>query len=263
MDWTGFILDNLSWLIFIGLCLAVLVYVLFFLKNERTHELGPRRIQYIPYTALWRPRNNPGALLGAFLFLAGSMPFLLGFPLLLSIFIGCCVIAVVMEKRRTGATPWSMLVFPVALIAAAMATKILIEQDSPLLDRTMSWVVVMATGLVVMFVSLWHGGRRVRRDWRRVQARVLDKEIYEDIGYADGADSGTTWFFTLLCEFELNGETYRVTPSFWRSFGTQSGVRRFLEKVVNRNGLCELWVNPKNPLEAELVGRDVKDALLH
>ncbi len=263
MDWTGYVLDNLSWIVFLGLCLVVLVYTLLFINKDCKDKLGPQRLEYIPFTDRWQPSNNPGALFGAFLFLAGGMPFLLGFPVVLIVFIGVGVISIAVEKWRTGNFPWTKLVFPVALIAAAVATKILIEQDSHLLDHTMGWVAVMASGLVVMFVSLWYGGRRARRNWQRVQARVLNKEIYEDVGYADGAEPGKTWFFTLLCEFDLNGETYRVTPSFWRSFATKSGVERFLEKVVNRNGLCELWVNPQNPLETELLGRDVKDALLH
>ncbi|TVM36437.1 DNA translocase FtsK 4TM domain-containing protein [Oceanidesulfovibrio marinus] len=264
MGWTAFVLDNLSWLVFVAICLVVLVYVLFFMKKDREDDTGPKRTPYIPYMDRWRPNTNPGALAGAFLFLAGGMPFLLGFPLLLIILIGVGVIAIILEKRRTGNTPWPMLVFTVGLIAAAIETKILIARKSPLLDHTMAWVAVMAAGLVVALISLWYGGRRTRRSWKRIQARVLDKEIYKDISYADGGeDTARTWCFQLLCEFELNGETYQVTPGFWRTFGTESGVKRFLARAIDNNGRCALWVNPQNPLQAELVGRDVKDVLLH
>lgn len=263
MDWTGFVLDNLSWLIFVGICLAVLVYALFFMKKDRENNLGPQRIQYIPFTDRWQPNSNPGALFGAFLFLAGGMPFLLGFPVVLVVFIAVGVVAAIFTKRLTGSMPWSMVLFTTGLVVWAGFTWSLEKNDSPLLGHTMGWLGVMAAGLIVALVSLLYSGRRTRRNWQRVQARVLDKEIYEDFSYTGDDEPGKTWFFTLLCEFELGGQTYRVTPSFWRSFGTKSGVGRFLEKVVNRNGLCELWVNPQNPLETEVVGRDVKDVMLH
>ena len=121
-------------------------------------------------------------------------------------------------------------------------------------------IAVCLSGLLVIAISLICAGRKTRRHWRRVRARCLDREIWKEDG--DGPDSGKTWNFQTLCEFELDGEAYRVTPGYWSTFATRAGIQRFLNKNI-QEGMCELHVNPDNPLQTEFVGHDIKDLLLH
>ena len=131
----------------------------------------------------------------------------------------------------------------------------------PFSKRPEGWIVVSAAGLLFGFLSLLLKGRKVRRNWIRVQAKCLDREIRKM--HTLDADSGKAWFFQLLCEFELDGRAYQVTPSFWRSFATKMGITNFLARNISPEGICELYVNPDNPLQTEFVGRDLKDILLH
>jgi hypothetical protein len=123
------------------------------------------------------------------------------------------------------------------------------------------WIYISFGGLLFALYSLLVGGRRVRRNWKRVKARCLDQEIF--IEYSDDGDAGKSWSFILLCEFEFNGYTYRVTPDFWTTFITKGSVSRFLSKRVYSEGFCDIFINPDNPLQTEIVGRDIKDLLLH
>jgi hypothetical protein len=110
-------------------------------------------------------------------------------------------------------------------------------------------------------LSLAYDARKRRRNWKRIKAKRLDKEIYKE-KTIDADGHGITWHFQLLCEFELDGKTYKVTPAYWRTFFTKRGAKNFLESKI-KNGMCELYVNPDNPLETEFVGNDIKDFLLH
>jgi hypothetical protein len=119
-------------------------------------------------------------------------------------------------------------------------------------------------GLVLALASILFRGRIVRRNWKKVLAQCTDKEWKRVLG-ALGQRGGVrrTWTFQLLCEFELDGKRYTVTPGYWSTFISESRLQKFLNKVISPDGKCQLWVNPKNPLQAELFANDIKDFLLH
>lgn len=119
-------------------------------------------------------------------------------------------------------------------------------------------------GLVLALVSILYQGRIVRRNWKKVVAQCTDKEWKKVLG-APGQRGGIriAWTFQLLCEFELNEERHIVTPGYWSTFISESRLRKFLDKVIAPDGKCQLWVNPKNPLQAELIANDIRDFLLH
>lgn len=131
-----------------------------------------------------------------------------------------------------------------------------------ILELKSEWVIVAVclSGLLIMAIGLIRSGQKNRRHWIRVQARCLDQDYWRE--WSDGPDDGKTWTFRVLCEIELNGRTYRVTPGYWSSFGAQRSVQRFLDKNI-KDGMCELHVNPDDPLQTEFVGHDIKDVLLH
>jgi len=113
-------------------------------------------------------------------------------------------------------------------------------------------------------VSILFKGRIIRRNWVKILAQCTDKEWKSVLG-APGRNGGVskTWIFQLLCEFELDGKRYTVTPGYWSTFFSESQLQKFLNKVISPEDKCQLWVNPKNPLQAELIANDIKDFLLH
>ncbi|MBN2008867.1 hypothetical protein JW960_05940 [candidate division KSB1 bacterium] len=132
---------------------------------------------------------------------------------------------------------------------------------APINGRQDSWIFVSVAGLCWCALALILKNRKLRKNWIRVKARCLDREIWK--GDTNDGDTGKTWYFILLCEFDLHGRTYKVTPGYWTTFATKGSVTRFLDKRITTGGLVEIYVNPDNPLQTELVGRDIKDLLLH
>ncbi|MBK7315674.1 hypothetical protein [Candidatus Aalborgicola defluviihabitans] len=119
-------------------------------------------------------------------------------------------------------------------------------------------------GLVLALISILFRGRIVRRNWKKVLAQCTDKEWKKVLGTpGQGGGVRLTWTFQLLCEFELDGNRYTVTPEYWSTFISENRLQKFLDKVISPDGACQLWVNPKNPLQTELIANDIKDFLLH
>ena len=119
-------------------------------------------------------------------------------------------------------------------------------------------------GLILALVSILFRGRIIRKNWNKVLAQCTEKEWKRVLG-APSQRGGVrwTWTFQLLCKFELDGKRYTVTPGYWSTFISERRLQKFLNKVISSDGTCQLWVNPKNPLQAELVANDIKDFLLH
>ncbi len=123
---------------------------------------------------------------------------------------------------------------------------------------------ISAFGLVLALVSILFRGRMVRRNWKKVLAQCTDKEWKSILG-APGQKGGVrkVWTFQLLCEFEMDGQRYKVTPGYWSTFISEDRLQKFLDKTISPDGKCQLRVNPENPLQAELIANDIKDLLLH
>ncbi|MFA9423272.1 MAG: hypothetical protein ACERLG_06825 [Sedimentibacter sp.] len=119
-------------------------------------------------------------------------------------------------------------------------------------------------GLFFTLISILFRGRIERKNWEKVLAQCTDREWKSVLSLA-GSKGGVrdVWAFQLLCEFELGGKMYTVTPGYWSTFISESQLLKFLNKVITSEGKCMLLVNPKNPLEAELIANDIKDFLLH
>lgn len=125
-------------------------------------------------------------------------------------------------------------------------------------------VLVAVFGLLFALLSLLFRARTVRKNWRKIEAHCTDKEWKKVLGAA-GPKGGVrmTWTFQLLCEFELHGQRYTVTPDYWSTFISERRLQKFLNQVISPDGTCQLWVNPKPPLQAELRAADIRDFLLH
>ena len=121
------------------------------------------------------------------------------------------------------------------------------------------WVAGAVFGLGVGLLAGWYRARRERRSWVKVKAQCLDRE-WHLIRIKSGR---TTWVFRILCTFDFEGKQYRATPIYWTTFFSEGALMRFLEKAIAPDGTCELYVNPRDPLQVELVGRDLKDLLVN
>ena len=113
-------------------------------------------------------------------------------------------------------------------------------------------LIVMLVGLATCIGSIYYSARKKRSNWRRVRARCLDKDVFWEYSQ-DPEGGGKVWTFRLLCAFDLDGKTYRVTPNFWSTFPTKDSVIKFLGNRVSSSGTCVLLINPDNPLETELM----------
>ncbi len=124
-------------------------------------------------------------------------------------------------------------------------------------------MVLSAAGLFVMFMGLWLMARQKRRGWKIVYGRCVDREL-KQVYSPHGEHSGWVWDWRIVCEYEWNGTTYRATPEVgWSTYATEKEALKYLEKRISATGRCKLGINPKVPLQAELLGsRGVKEMLL-
>jgi hypothetical protein len=260
MDLIELIAKNLGEILYIfaGTVISIAVWKIYNTRNSRKDKCAdaPNRIQAIahggpPKRTIW----DWVILVGVLCFLGGFMPFIIGAPIFLVTFIGIPLAICIIEWIKNGRTNWNALFLIAGIIIEAAITFFLPTRTMKSPDIQ---IILIFTGLLIMFIALFFRGRTIRRNWIRVRAKRIAQEIYED----DDSD-GKSWYFQLLCEFEIDGRAYRVTPGFWRSFATKAGVSSFLSKRITPDGICELHVNPGNPLETEFAGNDIKDFLLH
>ena len=104
-----------------------------------------------------------------------------------------------------------------------------------------------------------------QRGWIRIKARCVDKEIRCVHGYEVTNvpfSGGYTWVVRLLCEFEWNVTTYRVTPRIWRGCFFKSGLRSYMKRVIQPDETCILDINPNNPFDAKLSSGSIATCLL-
>lgn len=120
---------------------------------------------------------------------------------------------------------------------------------------------ISVVGLLVGALSLIFAGRSVRKTWKKIKVKCVDRQIKQE--YSLDSDMGKTWAFILLCEFKYKGKIYQVTPSFWHTFVSRAGLIKFLDANISKDGFCYLYVNPDNPLQTELSNDGIGDLLLY
>jgi hypothetical protein len=123
------------------------------------------------------------------------------------------------------------------------------------------WFVVVAVGgWLVGLAALGLAARGRRRHWRRVPATCIDREVRQTVGLNKGHPC---WEARLLCAYDRDGSLQEVTlDGSWIAFRTRAAAERHLDRRIADDGRCELYVNPDDPTEAELVGQGIKDWLL-
>ena len=115
--------------------------------------------------------------------------------------------------------------------------------------------------LILMFGGLWWHARKRRESWVVVPARCVDREL-KQVMSAGGMHKGWVWQWRVVCDYRLEGREYRVTPLVcWTTFRTEAAALKFLAKRISPSGECKLGVNPQSPLEAELLGKGLREFL--
>ena len=115
-------------------------------------------------------------------------------------------------------------------------------------------------GVVLSFVSIlvctFLSNVMTCHNFIAVDAVCIDREIQDYKSHSHKGRSSTHYTFRTLCEFEYEGNTYKVTPECLKlvAFNSEKQVENYLKKHINDNGSCTLMVNPQNPLQT-IIGK--------
>jgi hypothetical protein len=120
-----------------------------------------------------------------------------------------------------------------------------------------SGLMVAVPSIAVALCGCWLKARYQVQGWDVAPGRCVDRELRK-VWLSTGMGSsggGWGWIWRIVCQYEYLGIPYRVTPEvYWASFGSEQAALKFLEARIGSNGECMLRVNPKNPLQTELLG---------
>jgi hypothetical protein len=97
-----------------------------------------------------------------------------------------------------------------------------------------------------------------RRGWVKVEAICEDREMRRA-----GVRKDRRWDFRLLCRFQFQGVDCSATPDYWHKFLSEKSLTRFLDRHIGADGRCWLYVNPKEPRQADFAAGGMFDALFH
>ena len=119
------------------------------------------------------------------------------------------------------------------------------------------WILgVAGLGWVLLMLGRFYAAWHKQRGWSRVRARCVDRELRE-FSNIYVANSLKNWQFRLLCEYEFEGMTVRVTPEPSRLLAFRSGeeAQKYLAEHIAANSDCALWINLRNPRQASFPDR--------
>ena len=119
--------------------------------------------------------------------------------------------------------------------------------DAPLSVKQQ--IALIVSGLVIIMLGIVSSAFQIQYGWKRINAQCIDREIREY--EKEPGDITSQWGYRLLCVFSFEGKEYKVTPrpSDLTGFTSKRQVEKYLNKKINQNGYCQLWVNQKNPLQ--------------
>lgn len=110
-------------------------------------------------------------------------------------------------------------------------------------------IAIAVSGLGLIFFGAILSAFQAQFGWKRIDAQCIDREIREY--EKDPGDITSSWGYRLICTFRFDGNEVKVTPepSTLSSFHSKQQVEDYLNGKINQDGYCQLWVNPKNPLQ--------------
>ena len=104
-------------------------------------------------------------------------------------------------------------------------------------------------GLAITMLGIISAAFQKQAGWKCIDAQCIDREIGEC--EKDPGVMTSTWVYRLVCVFNYEGKEYKVTPepSHLTSFSSERQVQKYLDERIQPGGRCQLWINPKNPLQ--------------
>jgi hypothetical protein len=110
-------------------------------------------------------------------------------------------------------------------------------------------IAIAVLGLAITMLGIISSAFQIQSGWKRIYAQCIDREIGEY--WKEPGDITSSWGYRLICIFAFEGKEYQVTPepSNSVSFNSKQQVEKYLNERINQNGSCQLWINPKNPLQ--------------
>jgi hypothetical protein len=141
---------------------------------------------------------------------------------------------------------------PIPLIGVAIFLWALLWNQRPFFSISLSVnqvIVVAFTGLVIAMFGMVLSALQKQAGWVRIDAQCIDREVGECLGDPEGRYP--TWGYRLVCVFSYDANEYTVTPepSHLIGFNSERQVEKYLSERINPDGYCQLWINPKNPLQ--------------
>ena len=107
--------------------------------------------------------------------------------------------------------------------------------------------------LAFALFGVWFKTRRQESGWQEVAGRCVDRELRKVL-VEGGKGSGWGWYWRVVCEYEFNGQTLRVTPNVqWMNCTSEANAMKFIQKRIAESGSCRLRINPNNPLQTKLL----------
>jgi hypothetical protein len=110
-------------------------------------------------------------------------------------------------------------------------------------------IALMVSGLVIIMIGFILSAFQIQLGWKRINAQCIDREISEYL--KEPGDITSLWGYRMICIFRFEGMEYKVTPepSHLVNFNSKQQVEKYLNERIDQNGNCQLWINPKNPLQ--------------
>lgn len=114
---------------------------------------------------------------------------------------------------------------------------------------------VVVGSLAFALFGIWFKARRQEQGWQVVPGRCVDRELRKVL-VSSGHGSSDGWYWRVVCEYEYNGQKYRVTPNVqWMNCVSEASALKFIRKRIALDDTCRLRINPNNPLQTKLESR--------
>ena len=112
-------------------------------------------------------------------------------------------------------------------------------------------LLIAIAGLAVAGSSIKLRDYLLKRHWIEKKARCLDSEVRH---LYPGRDY--SWDARVLCEYGNDEEAILCTPFLsYIGFVSEASARESIADRIDSDGACRLLINPKNPLQAQILER--------
>lgn len=141
---------------------------------------------------------------------------------------------------------------PISLIGVVVFIEVLFWNNYSFFGVTLTTIQIIAialSGLCITLLGTILSAFQIQSGWKRIDAKCIDRDIREY--EKDPGDITTSWGYRLICTFNFDGNDYKVTPELpnLQGFNSKQKVEKYLNEKISQTGFCQLWINPRNPLQ--------------